>query len=171
MRDKDVGIENLFSIENNELKFATTDVGYFRTTENYSNFKLHAEWRWPENVDNGNSGILIYTQKDTVWPQCVQVQLKRDNAGDIIAMNTFVAEASGKPNDIAVKFHDSNEKPLGEWNICDVSCSGDSLEVHINGKLQNKVSGIKITSGTIGFQLEGKPIEFRNIYLVKENKD
>jgi hypothetical protein len=36
----------------------------------------------------------------------------------------------------------NSEKPLGEWNTCDIVCRGSSIEVTINGVLQNKVTPV-----------------------------
>lgn len=169
VRDKSASKENLYKVENGEMIFPTNQVGYFYTPKNYSNFKLHAEWSWFNKEENGNRGILLFIQNpDTVWPECMQVNFKKDNAGDLIAMNgAECKETTGKPKDTALKFFASNEKAPGEWNSCDVIANGDSLMVYVNGKLQNKATHLNYTSGRIGFQLEGKPIKFRNIYLEK----
>jgi hypothetical protein len=168
---KNIPAEMSYKIHDGILYFYGGQVGYFKTKEVYSNYKLHAEWRWPEQNENGNSGVLIHSQKpDTVWPRCIQVQFKKDNAGDLIAMNGAVLKESiGKPKETALKLNPSSEKQEGEWNSCDVTCSGDSIAVFINGLFQNKGTQCNYKEGTIGFQLEGKPIEFRNIFLI-ENK-
>ncbi|NLF58841.1 MAG: DUF1080 domain-containing protein, partial [Candidatus Hydrogenedens sp.] len=59
----------------------------------------------------------------------------------------------------------SSEKPLGEWNQYKVVCKGDTIELYINGTLQNRATGCTVTSGIIGLQSEGTPIEFRNIHI------
>jgi hypothetical protein len=59
----------------------------------------------------------------------------------------------------------SNENPPGEWNNYDIVCDGDSIQLTINGLLQNKGIGAKPSSGAICLQSEGSPIQFRNIYL------
>jgi hypothetical protein len=59
----------------------------------------------------------------------------------------------------------SSEKPLGEWNTCDITCRGNSISVRVNDVLQNDVTGTSVDSGTIGLQAEGRPVEFRNIYV------
>jgi len=151
------------------MNFSTKQVGYFYTTKDYSNFKLHAEWSWFKRQENANSGILLFIQNpDIVWPECIQVNYKENHAGDLIGMNgAKSSETIGKPNDIEPKHLSSSEKPTGEWNECDVIARGDSLEVYINGILQNKAAHINFTRGKIGFQLEGKPVKFRNMCLLK----
>lgn len=157
-----------YKIENNEILFEGNQTGYFRTKKSYSDYKLHAEWKWPEKNEKGNSGILIHTQKpDSVWPSCLQVQLKNGSAGDFIGMNNVsVKETRGKAKETAAKLMASSEFPEGIWNSCDVICKNDSIEVFVNGILQNKGTECNFTGGTIGFQLEGKPIAFRNLFLI-----
>jgi len=169
LRNKNVPVESVCKIQNGVLHINGGQMGYFKTKEIFSNYKLHTEWRWIEQNENGNSGILVHSQKpDTVWPNCIQVQFKKDNAGDFIAMSgATLKETIGKPKETAPKFNPSNEKPEGEWNSCDVICSGDSILVYVNGLYQNKGTQCNSKNGTIGFQLEGKPIEFRNIFLIK----
>jgi len=173
LENKNVDTGNLFNIKNKILYVKTKHIGYFRTKNKYENFNLHAEWKWTEKDEKGNSGILFCIQPpDTVWPNCIQVNLKADHAGDLIAMNgAWFKEAAGNPKNAAVILSSSSEKPEGEWNSCDVLCMNDSMSVYINGILQNKASGISNPAGTIGLQLEGKPIAFKNIYLIKNKKN
>jgi hypothetical protein len=168
MKQKNVDAKTLFTYEKKLLNLTTNEAGYLRTKQSFNNYKLHIEWRWPQGMSGANSGILIHTQQpDSVWPKCVQVQLKQEKAGDLIAMAGAKAkETEGKLKDTTEKFETSNEKTAGEWNFCDVVCANDSMTVYVNGLLQNKVSGMNINNGTIGFQLEGKPISFRSIYLI-----
>jgi hypothetical protein len=59
-----------------------------------------------------------------------------------------------------------SERAVGEWNACDVVCRGATIEVTVNGVRQNRVSGLSVTEGKIGFQLEGTPFELRNVSIV-----
>ncbi len=167
--DKNKNLTDFYEIKNRAIYFKAGYKGYLRTKKNYSAFKLHAEWMWPEKDEKGNSGILVDIQSpDTVWPKCVQINFKEDNAGDLIAMNgAEFKEAVGKPKDTALKLSKSSEKPAGEWNTCDIICSGDSMVVYVNNILQNKATKILEPTGKIGWQLETKPIGLRNIYLTK----
>lgn len=173
MRNKELTPESLGKCENNILQFTTGEAGYFRTKEVYSNYILHTEWRFPVGVEKGNSGILVCQQKpDSVWPECIQIQLKQGKTGDLIAMNgAKFAEAVGKPKDTADKYSDEPERKSGEWSTAEITCKDDSIVVYINGILQNKATRTNFSSGFIGFQLEGKPVEFRNIYLFPVKKD
>lgn len=61
--------------------------------------------------------------------------------------------------------NDSNEKQPGGWNTYEIVCKGDTIELTVNGQLQNKATGVNIRKGYIGLQSEGSPIMFRNIKL------
>jgi hypothetical protein len=61
----------------------------------------------------------------------------------------------------------SSEKAVGEWNTMEVTCKANTIEVYVNGILQNKATGISDSKGYICLQSEGKDIEFRNVYLTK----
>ncbi len=158
-----------YEIKNGAAHVYGVQHGYFRTKEEFSNYVLHSEWRWPEENEKANGGILVHTQlPDTVWPECIQVQLKEGRAGDFIAMNgAELKETKGKPKDTAPMIVSSSEKKEGEWNSCDVICTKSSIIVYVNHRMQNSGSESNFEKGFIGFQMEGKPIEYRNIYLIK----
>ena len=59
------------------------------------------------------------------------------------------------------------EKPAGEWNETEITCSKGHLSVTINGVLVNEAD-CQESEGYIALQSEGGPIEFRNVYLTKE---
>ena len=46
-----------------------------------------------------------------------------------------------------------------------VLCRGDTIEIAVNGVHRNRIEKLSSTSGGIGLQLEGTPVEFRNIWL------
>lgn len=169
LADKTKNLTDFYEIKNGVIYFKAGYKGYLRTKKNYSAFKLHAEWMWPVKNEKGNSGILVGIQSpDSVWPKCIQINFKAKNAGDLIAMNgAKFKEAIGKPKDTALKLSGDSEKPEGEWNSCDIICTGDSMTVYVNNVLQNKATKISEPEGKIGWQLESKPIALRNIYLIK----
>ncbi|NIS50116.1 MAG: DUF1080 domain-containing protein [Phycisphaerae bacterium] len=91
-----------------------------------------------------------------------------NRAGDLIGMGCDFNENKAKkggPISYTPRMNDSNEKETGGWNKYEIICKGDSIEVTINGQLQNKATGVGVRKGYIGFQSEGVPIVFRNIKL------
>jgi hypothetical protein len=147
-------------------------VGFIATTAAYSNYRLHAEWRWPGKP--GNSGVLVHISsgpRDRVWPLCYQVQMKNKFVGDLLPMAgaTFAEPLTSVPGAAtAIKGYTApdSEKPAGEWNTCDVICRGDTIEVIVNGVRQNRITGCSLHGGKIGFQFEGTPFELRHVTLV-----
>ena len=167
LKDKAIKPSDVFIMDKGILLITGISNGYLRTKESYSNYELSLEWRWTKIL--GNSGVLVHIQSpDTIWPACYQLQQKADDAGDIICMTGLWAkECTDHVKFTVKKMQVSNEKPLGEWNSMKVICKDNTLKVFINGELQNDITGLTVSKGFIGFQNEGKPLEFRNLTITK----
>lgn len=145
--------------------------GFLATTENYRNYKLHVEWRW--NGKPGNGGVLLHISPgtfDRVWPVSLQVQTKNGSVGDLLPMAAAgfaepLTSAAGAATRIKARTGADSEKPVGEWNECDIVSRDGTVEVTVNGVPQNRVTHVSPASGRIGFQLEGTPYELRNVIL------
>jgi len=156
---------SIWSVTNGVIVCQGRPNGYARTLQRYRDYQLHAEWRYPDGA--GNSGFFLHLNPpDKVWPQCFEAQLLSGSAGEV-RMN-----GGSKANGLTAQYpisiprqKPSSEKPLGEWNACDIICKADTITVRVNGVLQNKVTGASATSGAIGLQAEGKLVEFRNLIL------
>jgi hypothetical protein len=74
-------------------------------------------------------------------------------------------ERTDKSTTIVRKMAASSEKTAGEWNTMEVVCKGNTIEVYINGVLQNRGTNVSVSQGSICLQSEGKDIEFRNVFL------
>jgi hypothetical protein len=146
-------------------------LGFLATKASYTNYKLHVEFRWTGKP--GNGGILLHIAsgpKDKVWPLAQQVQTKHGNLGDLLPMAgaTFaepLTTAPGAYPPIKARTAADSEKPVGQWNAVDVVCRDGSIEVRVNGVLQNRVTHSNPSSGPVGFQLEGTPYELRNVTI------
>ena len=166
---KDAGAEpkDVWKVRNGEIWCTGNPTGFLRTKEQYSDYKLELEWRWPEKP--GNSGVLLHMSgEEKIWPPCVETQLMHKRAGDFVGMGyTFNENKAKKGGFISYTPHmsDPSEKQLGEWNKYEITCKDDTIEATINGQLQNKATGVDIRKGYIGLQREGVPIVFRNIKL------
>lgn len=144
-------------------------IGYLATTATFRDYQLHAEWRWTGKP--GNGGALVHISsgpRDRQWPICYQVQWKNTAVGDLLPMAgaTFSEPLSTPPGAKTpqrARTAPDSERPAGEWNACDVVCRGDAIEVRINGVEQNRVTGVSVASGRVGFQLEGTPFELRQV--------
>lgn len=170
--DPAVDHASAWSVKDGVLQLHTKASGYAKTEKSYSNYHLHVEWRWPKDAPaNTNSGVLVHMHgPDAVWALCFECQLKTGNAGQIVGMGLDIPAAPMQQNrKRAPKFAESSEKPLGEWNTYEIYCRADTIEVFVNGVRQNKVEKLPSTEGAIALQMEGYPIEFRNVWLEPDN--
>jgi hypothetical protein len=174
VKDSTVTKEKFFYVKDGVIETPGVPMGYLRTKKEYSNYHLHVEWCYPEKPTN--SGIFVHTNgPDQQWPLHYQCQLKYNSAGDFIVNaagekatvgdSIYIGTEKVKP--IAVKLHPSNETKAGEWNSYDITCKGSTVEVKVNGLLQNTAINCSMTKGSIGLQAEGSRIQFRNIYIEK----
>jgi hypothetical protein len=167
LKDSDADLEGVWRVLDGELRCSGKLVGFLRTRQEYSDYKLVFEWRWLQKP--GNSGVLLRMgDQEKIWPLCMEAQLMHNRAGDLIGMGCDFNEnkaPKGGPISYTPRMNDSNEKEPGGWNKYEIVCKGDTIEVTINGQLQNKATGVGIRKGYIGFQSEGVPIVFRNIKL------
>jgi len=170
LKDPSVDPADVFRVENGVIRIKGNPFGYMRTKESYSDYKLHAEWRWPSEATN--SGIFVHAQQpDTIWLKCVECQLKAGSAGDFVCMNgSDMNERKVKTKPFVSKLENTSEKPVGEWNTMEIVCKGNTIEVRVNGVLQNKGTNVSLSEGSICLQSEGKDIEFRNVVLTKLEK-
>jgi len=173
VKDSTVNPKHFFYVNDGMIETIGTPIGYLRTIKEYSDYKLHVEWRYPEKPTN--SGIFIHTNgSDLIWPNHFQAQLKFKNAGDFIVHGSgmvatlkdtvFTSTIDPKKPTIS-KFHPENEKPEGEWNSYDITCKGNTIEIRVNGLLQNVATNCNVSRGNIGLQAEGSKIQFRNLWI------
>jgi hypothetical protein len=165
---------DLFYVEDGVMNTLGDPFGYIRTKESYSNYELHLEWRWVN--EPSNSGVLLHVQgKDMIFPHCIEAQLMNGRAGDFVLMgkgaeitvqdSTYQVFSEENRYLAITKFEESSEKPAGEWNSYDITSRDGSIELRVNGVVQNIGSGASLTAGNIALQSEGAPLQFRNIYL------
>lgn len=170
--DPNMDPEEFFYVNDGLIETPGIPAGYLRTVKEYSDYHLHVEWRYPEEPTN--SGIFIHTTgPDLIWVAHYQGQLKHENAGDFIVHGVgvsatlrdtvYVSSEETKP--LIPKTHPTNENPAGEWNSYDITCSGNTIELRVNGLLQNTATNCSLSKGGIGFQAEGSKIQFRNIWI------
>jgi len=175
--DEKVNVNDVWSVKDGVIHCTGKPNGYMRTEDDYSDYKLHLEWRWGEGqYERRNSGVLLHMSgADRVWPKCIEAQLMSENAGDFwliggtaITVDGRRTESAGGPTRV-VKKSQHSEQPIGRWNSYDIFCKGDTIRCLVNGVLQNHGTSASERSGKICLQSEGAPIEFRNIYI--ENLD
>jgi len=166
LKDPAVDPSTVFTVQAGVIHIKGDPFGYMRTKDEYSEYKLHVEWRYPGEASN--SGVFIHAQvPDTIWLKCFECQLKSGSAGDFVCMNGAKMNEMKNNSRVVTKMTESSERPVGEWNTMEVICKSNTIEVSVNGTLQNKATGISDTSGHICLQSEGKDIEFRNVFITK----
>jgi len=155
----------IWSVTNGVIHCLGKPNGYARTLQFYRDYALHAEWRFPDGP--GNSGVFLHVNPpDKVWPLCFEAQLQSGSAGEVRMNGGSTANGLTAANPKSVpRQQPSSEKPIGEWNSYDILCRSNTITVRVNGVLQNEITGTSVSSGAIALQAEGKPVEFRNIYL------
>ena len=103
------------------------------------------------------------------------MQLQNGNAGDIWAFHGRTI--TGSANRLVTVDHQvigkfmgvrkllAAENAPGQWNTMEILCTDSLIVVTVNGKIVNWTSGAEAIAGSIGFQSEGGPVEFRNAVL------
>jgi hypothetical protein len=153
-------------------------LGYLYTTQDYQDFVLTFEWRWPRDVTPRNGGVLVRTTgEDKVWPKSLEIQLNAGQAGDFWGIGGY--QLSGAPERTRRMEHEkfgrlthvpkisAVEKPVGEWNQGEVRLKGDKVTLHMNGQLVNEADGCDQVGGRILLTAEGQEIHFRNLMLLR----
>ncbi len=160
---------NTWTIEHGVIHCSGRPTGYLRTKQAYADYKLTVEWRFVKVAPGAdNTGVLVHMQlPDKLWPPCVQYQGKSSKQGDLLLMGGAESkEHRGMDANTAVpKRGEPSEKPVGEWNTCEVVCDNATVKAFVNGKLMNETTECTVKSGFIGFQSEGGEFEVRRMYL------
>jgi hypothetical protein len=157
-----------WSVQDGVLSCAGRPIGYLQTERLYENYELIVEWRFDPAKGAGNSGVLLRViGEDTVWPNSIEAQLHSRNAGDIWNIGEFpmTAAADRTQGRRTVKAHETNEKPLGEWNRYRIRMDRGNLTLEVNGLVQNEATDCREVPGRIALQSEGAAIEFRTVEL------
>ncbi len=156
--------------------------GYLATDNEYADYTLVVEYRYPPGTQKANSGVLIHCGKtNRVRPHSIEVQMRAGRAGDLLPnpddagslSRSGINPARLDPADKGKRRHmrmepagKNAEKPVGEWNRLEIVCRGSDLRVSLNGAKVNEATGGDLTRGRIALQSEGSAVEFRRVELV-----
>ena len=164
LRGRNADPAKVFTVENGVVKCAGRPPGYMRTEKAYKNYKFVMEWRFTKP---GNSGVLVHmSEPDRVWPKSIECQGMYRNQGDFWMIGgTECKEHKGMKGRRVPKKGEHNEKAVGEWNVYEIVCDGDTVRPYVNGKLMNEGTECSVTSGKICIQSEGGVWEARKIVL------
>jgi hypothetical protein len=174
LKDATVDPSTVWSAADGVLNLTGQPFGYLRSKQAYGSYHLHAEWCFPAGAPaNANSGVFIHVHdQDAIWPNGIECQLRTGEAGMLIGTNVDLPSAPLiNKKKRAKSLAPAAEKPLGQWNAYDIFCRGSTVDVFVNGVLENHAeaityaSGSADLSGSIALQLEGTHIQFRNVWL------
>jgi hypothetical protein len=129
--------------------------GWLRTNREYGNFSLVATWRFPSG-DKWDSGLFLRAGTEgSPWPrQAYQVNMLKGREGGIDG-----SRGSQPRSDLV--------KPSGQWNTFQVTVTGDTAILAINGQQATTATGLTRPRGYIGWQAEGFPLEIREVYIME----
>ncbi len=174
LKDAAVDPKTIWTVQDGVLNLTGQPFGYLRSRQAFGSYHLHVEWCYPAGSPaNANSGVFIHVHDaDAIWPSGMECQLRAGEAGLLIATNVDMPSAPLiNKKKRAKATGPAAEKPFGEWNAYDIFCRGATVDVYVNGVLENHqenityASGSTDLSGSIALQQEGAPIGFRNVWL------
>jgi hypothetical protein len=174
LKDATVDPKTIWSASDGVLSLVGQPYGYLRTKQAFGSYHLHVEWRYPADAPaNANSGVFIHVHdQDAIWPSGMECQLRAGEAGLLIDTNVDMPSAPLiNKKKRAKATGPAAEKPFGQWNSYDIFCRGATVEIYVNGVLENHVenityaSGSTDLSGSIALQQEGAHIQFRHVWL------
>ena len=167
-QDKSTDASQAWSVRDGILVCNGQPIGYLQTDLQFENYELVVEWRFDPKKGAGNSGVLLRIKgENNVWPNSIEAQLHSRNAGDIWNIGGFPMKADQERTNgrRTTKAHETNEKPLGEWNRYRIRLDRGNLTLEVNGLVQNEASECEQIPGRIGLQSEGAAIEFKTVEL------
>jgi hypothetical protein len=176
------GLPPTWAVKDGLLVCTGQPLGYLATIEEFDDYMVVVEYRFPAGTEKANSGVLIHCQKaNRQWPHSVEVQMRAGRAGDLLpnpddsdrlprlGADPARLDPNDKPKRRYMRLEPAGreaEKPVGEWNRLEVVCAGGDLRVTLNGRLVNQATGGDLTRGRIALQGEETPVEFRRVELV-----
>ncbi len=136
---------------------------WLRYDKELSDFILQAEWRFTPRTEEPrkyNSGIGVRLSKfGELW-----VQAQTGLTGGYLFGENF-ADGSVQRFNLQKEMKENRVKPVGEWNLYELTVQGDRIRLAVNGSVVNDMIGIGLRRGYIGFEAEGYEITFRNLKL------
>lgn len=130
--------------------------------EPFKDFKLSLNWKVSEADDNSGVFVRFPNPGDDPWVavnggyelQICDTEPDMHNTGSVYSFQG--------PTSVPTK-------PVGEWNLYEITVVGQHYEVRINGVLVNEFEGERSLEGYIGVQNhdDGSPVAFRNFTIQK----
>lgn len=179
--DPEARMQDMWRLEDDVLVCSGSPLGYLYSNEEFDDFVLKLEWRWPADKEPGKAGVLIrMTAEHKIWPKSLEAQLNAGDAGDFWGLDGY--ELSGPADRTRsldhekfgrltnVKKTQALEKSAGQWNTYEIIAEADTVTLIINGTEVNKATGCAPDRGRICLTSEGSEIHFRNVQLMPLDK-
>jgi Domain of Unknown Function (DUF1080) len=134
---------------------------WLRYNKEFSDFKLHVEWRFAKLEGNPhyNSGVFFRNDRDgTIWHQA-----QTSPEGGYIFGETMLGGKKTSFN-LMKDMTENRLHPPGEWNTYDIECRKSTCTLSVNGAVVNTLH-TDVTKGYVGLESEGFKIEFRNLEI------
>ncbi len=175
--DSEADAPDVWRVEDGVLVCKGLPRGYLYSKEQFEDFVLKLEWRWPEGEEPGNGGVLIrMVGEHKIWPKSLEAQLNAGGAGDFWGLDGYELDGpENRTNSVDherfgrltnIKRAKDMEKPAGQWNSYEIISEGEVVTLVINGEQVNRATGCKPVRGRICLTAEGDEIHFRNIKLM-----
>jgi hypothetical protein len=144
-----------------------TDNGYLATTQDFSNVRIHAEYKWGvKRATEGkrNSGLLyLAVGPDAIYPTSLECQIEETDVGDLWIVNGasvtafFIAPSMpiydddmqagtrvrSAPGDSLRVLKSGDFENRDGWNTVEVIIQGDRSTHLVNGRIVNNARDIK----------------------------
>ncbi len=153
----------VWSVQDGTLRCVGEPWGYLRTEKKWKDYRLTVEWRF---IKAGNTGVFVHVNgEDAIWPCLFEAQGKHGDQGSVVFLGGSKAAEKPAKGLVRKRTADDAEKPVGEWNIYEVVCKGDTVTIILNGREMNRISGCEPSSGAVALQSEGGSWEVRKVVI------
>jgi len=167
--------KGVFTIKDGILHITGEKLGYLATRNEYSDYRLVAEFKWGSqqfqltSKNKGkNSGIIVNAiGEDKEWMRGIECQLAEDRTGNLVLHNgaklAVGTNSYTKPWTELGQPKQALEFPPGKWNTLEVISVGSRLQVLVNGKATVDALNVMPNRGKIVLQSNGAEIFFRRL--------
>jgi Domain of Unknown Function (DUF1080) len=159
--------KGVFKVENGMIHILESDNGYLATTQDFSNVRIHAEYKWDtKRASEGkrNSGLLyLAVGPDAIYPTSLECQIEETDVGDLWIVNGaavtafFIAPAMpvydddmqtgtrvrSAPGDSLRVLKSGDFENRDGWNTVEVIIRGDRSTHLVNGRIVNNARDIR----------------------------
>lgn len=168
-----------WSIKDGVVHCTGKPTGAMRTSRQYENFILEAEWRHLSS--GGNSGVFIWgtpiAAPGVPFLRGIEVQVLDHGYnskgktewytthGDVFPIHGATMIPFGRHNGQRSFPSEDRSKGSPEWNHYRIQCTNGVLRLSVNGKEVSGGEECVYRKGYLALESEGAPVEFRNVQI------